>query len=126
MLILFIDPVQALYFLVFVFLLQQVDGNIIGPKILGNSTGLSSFWVIFAITLFGGLFGIAGMILGVPIFAVIFAFMKSTVESRLNLKNLPPETSNYLKLLYIEADTKKMVTFSEKDKNHFLKLPKYW
>lgn len=122
MLILFIDPVQALYFLVFVFLLQQVDGNIIGPKILGNSTGLSSFWVIFAITLFGGLFGIAGMILGVPIFAVIFAFMKSTVESRLNLKNLPPETSNYLKLLYIEADTKKMVTFSEKDKKPFSEI----
>lgn len=124
LLILFIDPMQALYFLIFVFLLQQVDGNIIGPKILGNSTGLSSFWVIFAITLFGGLFGIAGMILGVPIFAVIFAFMKSTVESKLTIRELPTETPKYLKLLYIEADTKEIITFSETDKKPFSEITK--
>ena len=63
------EPVKGLYFLIFVFLLQQVDGNIIGPKILGDSTGLSSFWVIFAILVGGGMFGFMGMLLGVPTFA---------------------------------------------------------
>lgn len=122
LLILFVNPLQALYFLIFVFLLQQADGNIIGPKILGNSTGLSSFWVIFAITLFGGMFGIAGMILGVPIFAVIFAFIKSTVESRLALRELPVETPKYLKLLYIDSETKEMVNLSETEKKPFSEI----
>lgn len=119
LLILFIDPIQALYFLLFVLILQQVDGNIIGPKILGNSTGLSSFWVIFSITLFGGFLGVFGMIIGVPIFAVIFAFIKSLVESKLALKELPSETSSYLKLLYIDVEKKDVVAFSEDDKKPF-------
>lgn len=113
LLILFVDPIQALYFVIFVIILQQVDGNIIGPKILGSSTGLSSFWVIFSITLFGGLFGIFGMIIGVPIFAVIFAFIKSLVESKLMSKELPAETSKYLKLLYINPEDMEFVDFSE-------------
>ena len=58
---------------------RQVDGNIIGPKILGNTTGLSSFWVLFAILLFGGLWGFAGMIVGVPLFAVIYDVIKKLV-----------------------------------------------
>jgi len=123
-LILLIDPLQALYFLIFVFILQQADGNIIGPKILGSSTGLSSFWVIFSITLFGGLFGIAGMILGVPIFAVIFAFIKSMVESRLALRDMPTETAKYLKLLYIDVDTKEFAEFSEDDRKPFSNITK--
>lgn len=104
LLILLIDPVQALYFLIFVIILQQVDGNIIGPKILGSSTGLPGFWVIFSITLFGGLFGVLGMILGVPIFAVFFAFIKSLIETKLEKKDLPKETAKYLRLLYINID----------------------
>lgn len=119
LLILFIDPLQALYFLIFIMILQQVDGNIIGPKILGSSTGLSSFWVIFAITLFGGLLGVFGMIIGVPIFAVIYAFIKSLVESKLALKELPVETPKYLKLLYINPESKETVSFSEDDKKPF-------
>lgn len=112
-LIVLVDPVQALYFLIFVIILQQLDGNVIGPKILGNSTGLPGFWVIFSITLFGGLFGVLGMILGVPVFAVIFAFIKSIVETRLENKELPKETGKYLKLLYI--DTEEDGTFVEMD-----------
>lgn len=103
-LILLINPIQAFYFLLFVIILQQVDGNIIGPKILGSSTGLPGFWVIFAITLFGGLFGVLGMILGVPVFAVFFAFMKSLIETRLEKKELPKETKKYLRLLYIDME----------------------
>lgn len=119
LLILFVDPLHALYFLIFVFILQQVDGNIIGPKILGSSTGLSSFWVIFSITLFGGLLGILGMIIGVPIFAIIFAFIKSLVESKLNLKELPAETAKYLRLLYINPDNMELVDFSDEDEKPF-------
>ena len=106
LLILFIDPLQAVYFLIFVIILQQLDGNFIGPKILGSSTGLSSFWVIFAITLFGGIWGIFGMIVGVPIFAILFAFTKSLVESRLASRDLPQDTSKYLRLLYIDDKSK--------------------
>lgn len=122
LLILFIDPMQALYFLIFVLILQQVDGNIIGPKILGSSTGLSSFWVIFSITLFGGLLGIFGMIIGVPIFAIIFASIKSLVESKLSIKNLPPETAKYLRLLYINPDNMELVNFSEEDEKPFSQI----
>lgn len=119
MLILFIDPLQALYFVIFVIILQQVDGNIIGPKILGSSTGLSSFWVIFSITLFGGLWGIIGMIVGVPIFAILFAFMKSLIETRLSAKDLSPDTKKYLRLLYIDADSSEYVEFHENAKKPF-------
>ena len=118
-LILFIDPLQALYFVIFVIILQQVDGNIIGPKILGSSTGLSSFWVIFSITLFGGIWGIMGMIVGVPIFAILFAFMKSLIETKLSAKNLCPDTKKYLRLLYIDIDSSQYVEFPENAKKPF-------
>lgn len=124
LLILFIDPMQALYFLIFIIILQQIDGNVIGPKILGSSTGLSSFWVIFAITLFGGMFGVIGMILGVPILAVVFAFIKSLVESRLSIRNLPPTTGKYLRLLYINPEGKEVVEFPEDVKKPFGQITK--
>ena len=79
LLILIQNPIKALWFILFVLVLQQVDGNIIGPKILGNTTGLSSFWVLFAILLFGGLWGFFGMIVGVPLFAVIYDVIKKLV-----------------------------------------------
>lgn len=124
LLILFVNPLQAVYFLIFVLVLQQVDGNIIGPKILGSSTGLSSFWVIFSITLFGGIWGIFGMIVGVPIFAVLFAFMKSFIETRLESRELSPETSRYLKVLYINSTSKEFVEFSTDDKKPFAGITK--
>ena len=79
LLILIQNPIKALWFVLFILILQQLDGNIIGPKILGNSTGLSSFWVLFAILLFGGLWGFVGMIIGVPLFAVIYDVVKKLV-----------------------------------------------
>ncbi|MCH5269882.1 MAG: AI-2E family transporter [Lachnospiraceae bacterium] len=102
-LILLVDlshPQKCLYFILFILILQQFDGNVLGPKILGDSTGLSGFWVIFAITVFGGLFGIPGMIIGVPIFAVIFASVRYSVNRSLRKKELPI-TSN----LYLEMDS---------------------
>lgn len=124
-LILLINPLQAVYFLIFVIILQQIDGNIIGPKILGNSTGLSSFWVIFAITLFGGIWGIFGMIVGVPIFAVLFAFVKSLVESRLETRNLNSETEKYLRLLYIDTNSGEFVEFHENAKKPFAEITRF-
>ena len=97
-LILVVDPMHPLncvYFIIFILILQQVDGNLIGPKILGDSTGLSGFWVIFAITLFGGLFNVLGMIVGVPIFAIIYAAVRSHVNSALIKKNMPIKSDVY-------------------------------
>lgn len=103
-LVLMVDPIKALYFIIIVLIIQQVDGNIIGPKILGDSTGLSSFWVIFSITIFGGIFGIAGMIIGVPTFAVIFALIRYKVNRKLKKKNMPTETQPYIYLGSVEKD----------------------
>ena len=102
--ILMISPKKCLCFLIFVLILQQVDGNIIGPKILGDSTGLSSFWVIFAITLFGGLFGVFGMFIGVPVFAVIYAAIREFVNQRLAKKELPVPTTYYMENDYHSDD----------------------
>ncbi|MDD3416064.1 MAG: AI-2E family transporter [Lachnospiraceae bacterium] len=100
-LILLVDPKQCLYFVIFIVILQQFDGNILGPKILGDSTGLSSFWVIFSITIFGGLFGIPGMFIGVPVFAVIYAGLRRKIDNMLRKKDLPDSTKDYLKLRHI-------------------------
>lgn len=79
-LILIEDPMKALWFVLFVVVLQQLDGNIIGPAILGDRTGLSSFWVLFTIILCGGLWGVVGMIIAVPLFAVIYNGIKRFVR----------------------------------------------
>ena len=94
-LILLTDPLKGLYFIIFIILLQALDGNFIGPKILGNSTGLSAFWVVFAIVVGGGLFGIIGMIIGVPLFAVIYYLVTAFVNFRLKRKNLPNDSDYY-------------------------------
>lgn len=96
LLVLMVDPIQALYFIILIMVIQQFDGNILGPKILGDSTGLSGFWVIFAITIFGGLFGVLGMVVGVPIFAVFYAAVKASVNRMLRKKNLPTDLDPYL------------------------------
>ena len=95
-------PLNCVYFVIFILVLQQFDGNFLGPKILGSSTGLTGFWVIFSITLFGGLFGILGMIVGVPIFAVIYAAIKSVVNTMLEKKELPRETKEYENVEYVD------------------------
>ena len=94
-LILLDSPIKCLYFIVFILALQQFDGNILGPKILGDSTGISGFWVIVAILVGGGLWGVAGMFLGVPIFACIYAGVKSYSTYRLSRKGLPVSTASY-------------------------------
>ena len=98
------SPIQSLYFLIFVLALQQFDGNILGPKILGNSTGLPSFWVLFAILLFGGLFGFVGMLIGVPVFAVLTHILKDLLNRRLKQQHLPTETASYAYLDHIDAE----------------------
>lgn len=103
-LILMVNPVKCLYFIIFILILQQIDGNVIGPKILGDSTGLSGFWVIFSITIFGGLLGILGMIIGVPFFAVVYAMVRRVIERKLVKKGLPLETGDYLNVESIENE----------------------
>ncbi len=96
MLIFLVSPKQCLYFIIFVFILQQFDGNILGPKILGDSTGLASFWVLFSILLFGGLFGFAGMVLGVPVFAMIYSAVSRLAARSLKKHGLPTATEEYM------------------------------
>lgn len=98
------NPMKGVYFIIFVLLLQQLDGNVIGPKILGNSTGLSSFWVIFSILLFGGIFGVFGMIIGVPTVALIFYAVDLVTRERLKQKNLPTASSAYGQKSYVDKD----------------------
>ena len=101
-LILLSDPMKCLYFLIFVLLLQQFDDNILGPKILGDSTGLSSFWVLFSILLFGGLMGFVGMIIGVPTFAVMYRLVTEFTTWRLGKKALSGNLNEYDRLNYID------------------------
>ncbi len=95
LLIMLEDPIKGLWFILFVFVLQQLDGNIIGPKILGDRTGLSSFWVLFAIVLFGGLWGLVGMIIGVPLIAVIYDLVKKVVKRGLRRNGYPDMYDTY-------------------------------
>ena len=94
-LILLVSPRQALYFVIFVLALQQLDGNVIGPKILGNTTGLSSLWVIIAILVGGGFFGVVGMFFGVPVCACLNSLVNYFVDARLRKKGLSPDAGEY-------------------------------
>ena len=104
-LIFLVDPMKGIYFIIYIIILQQVDGNVIGPKILGNTTGLSPFWVIFAILLFGGSFGVIGMLFGVPIFAVLYYIIKRVVEHVLRKRQLPEQTKEYIELDTVDTVT---------------------
>lgn len=105
-LILMVSPMKCLWFLVAILAIQQFDGNILGPKILGNSTGVSSFWVLFSILFFGGIMGPVGTIIGVPTFAVISKLVTEFIEKRLKKKNLSVETADYDKLDHIDVEKK--------------------
>ena len=96
LLVLLVSPRQCLYFVLFIFVLQQIDGNILHPKILGDSVGLASFWVLFSVLLFGGLFGFAGLVLGVPLFAMFYSVVSRLVRRGLQKRGLPLETQDYL------------------------------
>ena len=94
-LIMLSSPLQALYFAIAILAIQQLDGNVIGPKILGDSTGLSSFWVLFSIILFGGLFGFVGMIIAVPLWAVILNSIRRYANKRLEKKQIPNQAEYF-------------------------------
>mgnify|MGYP001042206349 FL=1 len=96
LLILLVEPRKIIWFLLFIFILQQFDGNILCPKILGGSTGLPAFWVMISLFVGGGLFGFAGMILAVPTFALIYSLTRESVESKLKKKKLPVSTQYYV------------------------------
>lgn len=108
LLLLMEDPWLCLYFSIFILILQQVDGNIIGPTILGDSTGLASFWVMFAILVGGGLFGFLGMVLGIPLFAVFYAYTCYAVNKRLERKGLSTDLNDYKQLIYAKKGKKKV------------------
>lgn len=132
LLILMINPMNGLKFIILILLLQQFDGNVLGPKILGDSTGLSSFWVIFSITIFGAYFGILGMAIGVPVFALIYAAIKRKLNNALKSKGLATDTRKYMYLDRINGS--EMVELTEekrrdarKSSSSFKKsIEKFW
>jgi len=95
LIIFFESPVMAMWFVVIIIILQQIDGNIIGPKILGDSLGISSFWILFAVLVSGKIFGFVGMVIGVPLFVLVYSMAKEIIEERLKSKGLPVETAEY-------------------------------
>ena len=103
--ILLVDPMKCLIFLVFILILQQFDGNILGPKILGSSTGVNGFWIMFAIIIGGGFFGFMGMLLGVPVFVVIYSGIKNLTRRKLRRSGLPEDYESYENLHHIDPKT---------------------
>ena len=95
--ILFVSPVQACWFLLIILFIQQLDGNVIGPKILGDTIGISAFWILFSILVAGKVLGIIGMIIGVPLFAIFYSVVKGFIEGKLKKKGLKTETKDYMK-----------------------------
>ncbi len=109
------NPLRCLYFLIIIVALQQIDGNIIGPKILSNSIGISSFWVMFSILVFGGLFGFWGLVCGVPLFAVLYDLISGAVNVHLKKKGLPVQTRDYHDLGYVDTETGEIISRKDKD-----------
>ena len=100
------SPMKAVWIAVMILIIQQVDGNIIGPKIVGNAIGIKSLWVVISITIMGSFFGFVGMLIGAPLFSVIYTIVKEHTEKRLKERNLPTETAAY-------ADLNPMTVFEE-------------
>ncbi len=94
--LLMVQPSMVIWFILMIVVLQQLDGNLLAPKIVGKTTGLSSFWVIFSILLGGGLFGISGVVLAVPTFSVFLLIIKHYLEKRLKKNGLPTDSNSYL------------------------------
>ena len=115
--ILLVDPLKALIFVIFIIILQQVDGNIIGPKILGSSIGINGFWVMFSIILGAGLFSFWGMLLGVPVFVVIYTGITILVERKLKKRSLPVDPDDYADLDHIDPVTREPVKCSADDED---------
>lgn len=117
LLVLIQNPIQAVYLAIFILILQQVDGNIIGPKILGDSTGLSSFWVMFAILVAGGMFGFFGMLLGVPAFATIYYGIRRLVNYFIRKKQFPVSTKSYIRMIRVDEENNAFIYFEDEKPN---------
>ncbi|SET28821.1 Predicted PurR-regulated permease PerM [Pseudobutyrivibrio sp. C4] len=109
------EPMKGIYFLIFILILQQVDGNLIGPKILGDSTGISSFWVVFAVVVGAGFFGFGGMIVAVPIVAIIYYIIGRVANYLVKRRNLPEQTIEYEKMEYIDLEKNILLQHAEKE-----------
>ena len=108
------EPMKGIYFLIFVLILQQIDGNLIGPKILGDSTGISSFWVVFAVVVGAGFFGFGGMIVAVPIVAIIYYIVGRLASYLVARRDLPTDTSEYTLMDYIDEENNTLVKHKDK------------
>lgn len=95
LILLIVNPVSAFWFLIFILVLQQLDGNVIGPRILGDAIGISPFWIMLAILLGGGLFGVTGMFLSIPVFALLYAIAQAVIDARLIQRGLPTGIAQY-------------------------------
>lgn len=120
------SPAMSLVFVIFVILLQQFDGNFLGPKILGNSVGINGFWIMFSIIVGSGLFGFIGMLLGVPVFVLIYTFVTGLVERKLKRSGLPDDTEVYTSMSHIDPESREVVELSheqaqQKRKRNFYK-----
>lgn len=115
------DPIMLVVFVVWIIVLQQFDGNILGPLILGDSTGLSGIWVLLAILVAGDLFGVAGMILGVPVFACIYAFFAIQLRDGLRKKNLSSDTKDYIGLKGFDEKTGQPIYRDKREKRRKIK-----
>ena len=115
LLILLENPIQSIYFLIFILILQQFDGNILGPKILGDSTGLSSFMVIVAILIGGAMFGVIGMIIGVPLCACIYSVFWNLIGKRLEERELSSDYNDYEKADHMETETNTLIPIEKED-----------
>ncbi|MDD7771903.1 MAG: AI-2E family transporter [Firmicutes bacterium] len=113
LLVLLQNPLQALYLAIFLLVLQQVDGNIIGPRILGERLGISDFWILVSITVFGGLFGFAGMLIGVPVFTLIYSLINDGVNRALKKKQQPLQTDLYYSILTVSDLSKYKKEYSD-------------
>ena len=109
LIVLMADPSKTLYLLIYIIIVQQLDGNVIKPKTLGISTGLPSFWVLFSILVGGGFFGFAGMLLGVPVFATVYMLVTRWVNRGLHKKDLPYDTEVYYGLRAMDPELHRAV-----------------
>ena len=118
------EPMKGIYFLIFILVLQQIDGNIIGPKILGDSTGISSFWVVFAVVVGAGFFGVGGMIVAVPIVAIVHYIIGRAANYMVGKRGLPKDTSEYLLMDYIDLATNKLIKHEDRTYEKRIKIKK--
>ena len=109
LIVLTVSPLKTLIFVIFVIILQQFDGNVLGPRILGSRVGVNGFWVLFSIIVGAGLFGFAGMLLGVPVFVVIYSFFRHQVNRKLARSDLPADAAEYVAAKYFDPVTGKAV-----------------